>query len=216
MAEINFDKFSKYNSAYELIQSFDVEFDMPFKHGRCIGLLGMFGTYEQNDQKDELKLAESVGAWWCRIVRADVLYNLLDGLECIQASRADAEKLQNKILHQELNPNLSEIEQEAIAYMVTRWHDGAGKIYYRCADFTEARILFNKAIELAKQNNLWYCLPDIESNYLRADYQERFTAGGDRNIKLADAYKHLHEETINSAREHHSLCKIFLYGWFPL
>ena len=208
------DSFLEDKFALELIQSFDTEFDIPFKHSQCIGLLEMLGAYEVVDQADDLKLAEYVGAWWCRIVRADVLYNILEGLEAIQASKNDANRLYQKVIASLLlvkNADQSKDESpnkqaQMMSYIAARWHDGAAKIYYRCNDHTEARLLFQKARTIAKQADLWYCLPDIQSNCLRVEYEELKAANPDsKNLRkdLKIQYEELRDKTLQTATRYH-------------
>lgn len=193
------DDFLKGKKASELIQNFDVDFDVPFAYNRCIGLLEMLDAYEQDGADNDFKLAERVGAWWCRIVRSDLLYHLLEGLDCITASRADADKLTKKLL--EKNFDSATLDKQFMVYAAARWHDGAGKIYYRCNDSSEARLLFKQAEELAKQANLWYCLPDIQSNLVRAEYEEHQTAGYKASLK--DKYQELYSQNLDIAKSQH-------------
>lgn len=194
------EKFLAGKTAREFIEQFDVDFDVPFKYNRCIGLLEMLGAYEQDGAENDLKLAERVGAWWCRIIRNDVLYHLLDGLESIAASRADADKLREKVLERSFDSAIPDKQQQFMAYAAARWHDGAGKIYYRCNDSSEARLLFKQAEELANQAKLWYCLPDIRSNLVRAEYEEHQTAGDEASLE--ERYQQLCSETLSIAAEH--------------
>ncbi|CAN1212790.1 CHAT domain-containing protein [Tumidithrix helvetica PCC 7403] len=199
--EVN--QFLQGKSALELIQSFDTEFDIPFKHGQCIGLLEMLGAYEALDQSDALNLAEYVGAWWCRIVRADVTYNILDGLEAIQSSKNDAKNLCKKVEKapdKQLEVSYSDKQIQMMDYIAARWHDGAAKIHYRCNDHTEARLLFQKAREIAQRAELWYCLPDIQSNCLRVEYEELRAVGRKSEKDLKTQYKELRDQTSQVAK----------------
>jgi CHAT domain len=188
-------------SALALIQCFDAEFDIPFTHSQCTGLLEMLGAYEPTDLEDDRRLAERVGAWWCRIIHADVSYNILDGLESIRASEFDAGRLRQRVIDRRFDSESPNEQMQKIAYIAARWHDGAAKIHYRCNDHTEARLLFHKARELVERANLWYCLPDIQSNCLRVDYEENRAVG--RQIDLKTQYQELRDQTIQIAEQNH-------------
>lgn len=206
--EINL--FLRGKSILELIQYFDTEFDIPFQQGQCIGLLEMLEAYKLNGLDNIEKLAEYVGAWWCRIVSADVLYDILGGLEAIRASENDASKIYQEILNKTFNSEQPNERMQMIAYIAARWHDGAAKIHYRCNDHTEARILFQKAKEIAEHAHLWYCLPDIQSNCLRVEYEELRAVGNAIDLKtkyqeLLDQYRDSLEQKLSTARQYQNL-----------
>jgi hypothetical protein len=169
--------------ARDLILRFDADFDVPFAHGLCIGLLEMLGAYEERPAQDLLSRAEWVGAYWCRIIRADVTWRLPEGLDLIGASRETATELKERLAAGEVG-----LEDRAfLAYVTVRWHDGTGKIAFRCADYSNARLNFDIAKEIAEAEGLWYCFPDIVSNWLRADYEERTLAA--HAVDLAAQYR---------------------------
>jgi hypothetical protein len=152
--------------AAELIRSFDVRFDIPFQHDKAIGLLEMKGAFAPVEPgvDEERQRTVRVGAYWCRIVSDDVRFDLAHGLAAIERSRADAELLR-------------EGGSKFAAYAATRWADGAGKVLYRTGSYARGRILFEDAARLATDRDLWWCLADVRSNFLRAQLQEAQLAG---------------------------------------
>ncbi|MDX2213965.1 MAG: hypothetical protein SFY66_11825 [Oculatellaceae cyanobacterium bins.114] len=178
----------------QLIERFDSDIDIPLVHSRCTGLLEMLNAYDPHHSKDVLKLAERVGAYWCRIVQSDVLYNRLAGLEAIEVSQADAKALASKVLNNELGLS-DESDRRWVTYAVARWHDGAGKIYYRLAEYTQANDLLENAKQLAQHADLWYCLPDIQSNVVRANFEAQRIAGRPMNHEtLIEEFRNLFSE----------------------
>ncbi len=99
--------------------AFDVRYDSRLEHHLAVALLEVCRAFESTD------VAVRVGAGWCRIIRADVEYHLADGLAEIEASRGLAEQLYQRLA--------SDLSGDVFArYACARWHDGAGKISYRC------------------------------------------------------------------------------------
>ena len=206
----NISSFLQGKSALEIIQYFDSEFDIPFKQGLCIGLLEMLEVYNLTELDNIQTLAEYVGAWWCRIISADVSYDILAGLEAIRVSKNEATTLYQSVLEKTFSSENSDEETQMIAYVAARWHDGAAKIQYRCNDHTEARILFQKAKQITEHAHLWYCLPDIQSNYLRAEYEELRVVGYAIDLKtqyqeLLDQYREPLEQKLATARQYQNL-----------
>ncbi|GAX36538.1 CHAT domain-containing protein [Nodularia sp. NIES-3585] len=180
-----------HKSSKDIIRSFDVDFDIPFEHDVSIGLLLITGAFKPNSP-----LEDRVGANWCQIVVHDVNYRLLEGLETIEKSKSDAEKLTQFIKH--LNFDSTNNIDKYQAYVAARWHDAAGKIYYRVGEHTEARLNFEQAEKIVQSAKLWYCLPDIKSNFLRANYEENRIVS--HQIDLASAYEELRLNTLDIAK----------------
>ncbi len=158
----------------EIIEFFDVEFDVPLKHELCLGLLQFkerdFELRSASDS-DPTRLASFVGAHWCRIIAHDVQYRLWDSLESVRASRNHAERLSQRI------SALPDSDEEFIAYALARWLDGAGKSYYRVGRYSEGRNLFERAVGVAEHHGLWWALPDLYSNRLRATAEAAIKGG---------------------------------------
>lgn len=146
-------------SAADIIDQFDVVYDMPLRQHEATGELEKLGAFGPTAPP-----AIQVGAVWCRIVQADVHYALEEALRLIDRSRAPAEALAARA-------DLDDFER----YVATRWLDGAGRIHYRCTDSTIARMYFARAEELAPQR----CKADVASNGLRSRFEEQKIAGDD-------------------------------------
>jgi hypothetical protein len=172
-----------------------VDFDIPFEHDVCIGLLLIKGAFKDNNLLEDL-----VGAYWCQMVIHDVNYRLLEALEFIGKSKPYAEQLTRNVEETTNDSITNSTEQYKYqAYVAARWHDSAGKIYAHSGDYTEARLKYNKAKQIAQRADLWHCLPDIESNLLRAIYDEGRIVVGAVPIDFASEYAKLKLGTIKIA-----------------
>ena len=80
-------------------------------------------------------LARYVGASWCRIVRDDVRYRILHGLELVEESEPLARKLVEWVLRPKRPGRGEPADIEFTAYAAARWCDGAAKIHFRLGDF---------------------------------------------------------------------------------
>lgn len=146
----------------DFISRYDAEFDIPMRHRYATGVLRMveaFGT--------KWPMTVRVGAYWCEIIRADVEYDLLEGLRMVSLSRDAGEQLCEECMAGMVDPG-----DEFKPYVAARWSDGTGKILYRLGSFARARMAFESARDIAKRCNLWWCLPDIESNFIRSRFEE--------------------------------------------
>lgn len=171
-----------------LVLGFDIGSDVPMKHAACLGRLEMLGAFEQDEGlAEELdagsahQLAEYVGASWCRIVYDDVRYRILHGLETVEESEPQAERLAAYALRPaHLH---AAVELGLAGYAAARWFDGAGKIHFRMGDFAKARQSFERAVKIAEHIGLARCRPDLESNLVRARYDENDMAGGATKLR---------------------------------
>ena len=155
----------------KLIETFDADFDVPLAYGTVIGVLYMKRAFEPRPDQDTADLAVTVGAYWCDIVRSDVEFDLRHGLARIDESAADAERLS-------LTVRAGNGSGDFPAYVAARWSDGAGKILYRIGSHARGRMRFADACALAGMHDLWWCLPDLRSNLLRARLEEARQAVG--------------------------------------
>lgn len=180
-------------SAEELILTYDVRFDVPGRQGECLGQLEMLGAFDRvaeasvKSAGEVARLAVHVGAYWCRIVRHDVAHRIVHGLEDVEESRPDAEALAGHVssLRPEETPRIA-------GYAAARWYDGAAKIHFRMGDLATARMWFERAIALAKHAQISRILPDLKSNHIRADFDERDMAGNtEATVKLRKDYEDL-------------------------
>ncbi|MEU0932904.1 CHAT domain-containing protein [Embleya sp. NPDC005971] len=184
-----------------LILRFDTEYDIPLDHAFPIGLLQMVGAFDPPGAASDLaKTAIRVGAYWCRIVQADVEYDLLLGRRLITESAAWAAWLTEACAGSPTD------EDTFAAYAAARWHDGAGRIHYRLGSHGLAVESFKTAEKLAKAAHLWWCLPDLSSNRARGEFELRKTlhkevAVGDRQT-LLDKLTDLHRDVGRVANEH--------------
>lgn len=154
--------------ALDVVLRYDVDFDTPLKNRLATGILALSGAMDELESSSMRARAQFVGSWWCEIVRADVGYQLVDGLRAVNVSQAAANQL-NALWQQEADGDL---DRQTLAYVVARWFDGAGKIRYRLGAFTRARSGFDQAAAIARKARLWWVTPDVTSNFLRAQFEE--------------------------------------------
>jgi len=157
------EQFARRYDVEDLVQRYDADFDIPLRQKYAIAILRMNDAFEA-DPTDAPALARRVGAFWCDIVRCDIDYDLVEALRLIDASRSDAERL---------HATLSNASDTFPRYAAARWFDGTGKIRYRLGSYARARMSFGTAVEIAAEGGLWWCLPDLRSNLLRAEFEER-------------------------------------------
>ncbi|WP_437330362.1 CHAT domain-containing protein [Sorangium sp. So ce381] len=155
----------------EIARRFDVDFDVPLKHDRCLGLLILLGATDLPDDDDPDQLLGFITAGICRIVRADIGYRYLEALEAIADSQFGAERLRQQI---EEAPGADGVE--LARYALARWLDAKAKIDYRLGDFSTARLGFESAIAEARKSHHTSCLPDLRSNKIRAAFEEQRAA----------------------------------------
>ncbi len=191
-------RFAMAHDINELLLRFDADFDIPLEHGLAIGILRMRDAFAGVGHGPAVR----VGAYWCDIVRADVEYDLLDGLRLVEASRPDAERLRDSWLRGEIPA-----EDTFTRYVTARWFDGTGKIRYRLGSYARARMSFETAVEVAAESGLWWCLPDLRSNFLRAGFEElRQTTGTEileRHLDdLVNELVRARDETLEVGRAH--------------
>ncbi|WP_214406322.1 CHAT domain-containing protein [Pseudonocardia lacus] len=156
-----------------VIQTFDVDFDRPMRHAAAEWLLTIHDAFRPVDAGNPAALTTRVGAYWCRIVSADVRFQLAAGLTAIAESSDDATRLRS-------------VAGAEAGYAAARWADGAGRILYRTGNHTRGRMLFEDACALADEHGLWWCKPDMTSNRLRSQLQEAEQAGNDRLERIAE------------------------------
>jgi hypothetical protein len=125
----------------------------------------MAKTFEPASRRDVGAVAKRVGAHWCEMIRCDMVYDHWTALRRIQAATEDAAWL------------AGQPRDEFADYVIARWFDGVGKIYYRLGGFTRSLPDFQRAAALASAAELWWCLPDIRSNVLRGEYEQGRQAG---------------------------------------
>lgn len=172
----------------DLIGRFDVDFDALFRHEYAIGVLRMLDAFLPGDGSLGAE-AVRVGAHWCAIVRADVEYELRDGLRFIEASRGGADRLREA-----LAGRTTAEDTVFAAYVLARWHDGVGKIYYRLGTFARAREYFATAVEVATTHDLAWCRSDLVSNLRRAGYEElRQSVPPDTVVRLEEHAERLED-----------------------
>ncbi|MFJ8995100.1 CHAT domain-containing protein [Streptomyces sp. NPDC102279] len=159
----------------DLIMRFDIDFDAPMRQADAIGMLRMARAHTREPQAGARGVARRVGAHWCEIVQADVGYELLSALQLIEASRPDAERLLAW-----LSDGTGDPEDPFPAYALARWYDGVGRIRYRLGSYTASRRVFGTAVQVAESARLWWALPDLLSNYTRAEFEERGQAAHEK------------------------------------
>ncbi|GHJ43916.1 hypothetical protein Cs7R123_12580 [Catellatospora sp. TT07R-123] len=180
-------QFAEQFTIEELIRRYDADFDVPLRQRYAVGILRMLGAFDPVPGADGHARACRVGAHWCEIVRCDIGYDLIEGLRFVDASSADAELL---VAGLAADPG-----RGFDRYAAARWHDGAGKIRYRLGSYARARMGFETAVALAEGGDLWWCLPDLRSNLLRASFDEERQAAAARQD--ADSVGALRDELID-------------------
>lgn len=163
----------------EIVRRYDVEFDVPLRNNDAVGILRILNAFEPDglvldpvDVEHAGPLVASVGAHWCAIVADDVQYRLLDGLHLVEESQKAATALREWWDLDARWRTLAATDRTRIGYVLARWFDGAGKLRYRLGAFSRARLSFEVAVEVAAAAELWWTLPDLRSNLLRARFEE--------------------------------------------
>lgn len=151
----------------DIIRRYDADFDVPFRHGLALGIFRIADSYASPER------SVRVGAYWCDIVRADVQYDLMDGLRLKELSRHDAGRLLESCQKGEVPQ-----DDAFTRYVTARWFNATGKILYRLGSYGRAWINLEAAYSLARDSGLWWCLPDLRSDFLRADFEERNQSSG--------------------------------------
>lgn len=151
----------------DVIRSFDIEADVPLRQALATGLLRMAAAVQP--QPEGRNLVVDVGTAWCEIVHADVEYRLDDGVRLAAKSRSAAAELKD-LLARGGGP-VAELRTD-VAYVLARWNDAVGKIRYRTTAFTRAVKAFAAAEQIALENDIWWIIPDLRSNLLRAQFEE--------------------------------------------
>ncbi|GAA0937247.1 CHAT domain-containing protein [Actinocorallia libanotica] len=151
----------------DIIRHYDADFDVPFRHGLALGIFRIADAYASDEA------AVRLGAYWCDIVRADVEYDLLDGLRLKDLSLGDAERLRDACRSGGIPRG-----DTFTPYVTARWFNATGKILYRLGSYGRAWINLETAYSLARDHGLWWCLPDLQSDFLRADFEERHQTSG--------------------------------------
>ena len=177
-------------NAQEIIRAFDVEFDMTMNQYLALQALRLIDAFESPNGGDIENLAIYCGACWCKIVTYDVRDEYLLARETIRESAPLAKELAEKVAEGALSSNLDEFPR----YVAARWHDAAGKIFYREKRYLAANRYFKKASELASNTTTLPCLADITSNNIRNEYELDNSVGSGKPIhhyvgKLIDEIK---------------------------
>lgn len=150
--------------AVEIIQRFDADFDIPGRAAQAVGLLRLADAFSRTETGTDL--AVRIGAHWCELINADVQFDLAHALVLIDESEADAANLA-----------AGDLSDSFPAYCLARWYDGSGKVLYRIGSHARGRMNFALARARARDHDLWWCLADLESNWLRGRLEEARQAG---------------------------------------
>lgn len=148
----------------EIIQRFDADFDIPGRAAEAVGLLRLAGAF--SPVQTTSGLAVRIGAHWCELIQDDVQFDLAHALLLIDETERDAGYLADL-----------ELSDPFHAYCLARWHDGSGKVLYRIGSYARGRMKFALAVAAARDHGLWWCLSDLESNWLRGRLEEAWQAG---------------------------------------
>jgi hypothetical protein len=148
----------------EIIRRFDANFDIPGRAAEAVGLLRLAGAFSPVHTTSGL--AVRIGAHWCELIHDDVQFDLAHALLLIDETEKDAGYLATR-----------ELSDPFQAYCLARWYDGSGKVLYRIGSYARGRMKFALAVAAARDHGLWWCLSDLESNWLRGRLQEAWQAG---------------------------------------
>ena len=148
----------------EIIQRFDADFDIPGRAAEAVGLLRLAGAF--SPAQTTTGRAVRIGVHWCELIDADVQFDLAHALVLIDESEADAALLA-----------ADDLSDSFPAYCLARWYDGSGKVLYRSGSHARGRMNFALARATARDHDLWWCLADLESNWLRGRLEEARQAG---------------------------------------
>lgn len=180
------------------IEWFDSWFDVRLEHDQCLTFLRAQGVPMLSALDPYRALAYYVGGSWCEMIKWDVLYEVRRGALVRERSRITAELLDKWTSQQLAAPQTTATPAVLFAANVlARWMDGAGKLYYRNREYTDARIMFERALRWAKQGGHWFLFPDLRSNYVRAEFEEQRTAN--KKPDLVANYRELLDETVAQA-----------------
>lgn len=189
----------------DFILSFVVRYDIPFKYDQAIGKLWQEGCFEEPERTTEssiVRLAEFVGACYCAMIREDVHHRLPEGLQLFRRSRRAW-----NILNDNLNSNESNaIDEAKHRYILARWKDAVGRIFYRTGNYTLARITFSEALYVAAYPSTprhhsceatdfeflpYWCWTDIKSNLERTKFEITRQSGDDKARKAREVREEL-------------------------
>ncbi|MFF1692772.1 CHAT domain-containing protein [Streptomyces sp. NPDC058257] len=188
----------------DLIMRFEIDFDAPMRQADATGMLRLARAHTKDPAGGARGIARRVGAHWCEIIQADVGYELLSALRLIEASQPDAERLLALLADGPADP-----DDAFPAYALARWYDGAGRIRYRLGSYTASRRAFETAVQVAQRSRLWWALPDLLSNYTRAEFEERGQAarakdteeGARRDVDAFVSLQQMHDKIVEQASE---------------
>lgn len=185
----------------QAIEWFDSWYDVRLEHDQCLNLLRDQGVFALSAPDPYQALTYYVGGCWCEMIKWDVLYEVRRGALVREESRILAELL-DKWTSQQPIANQATATPAVLfgTNVLARWMDGAGKLYYRNREYTDARIMFERALRWAKQGGHWFLLPDLSSNFVRAEFEEQRTAG--KKPDLVEKYSELLRQTIDQAGTH--------------
>ena len=159
------------------IEWFDSWFDVRLEHGECLQLLRDQGALSLSAPDPYQALAYYVGSSWCEMIQHDVGYAIRRGALIRERSRIAAELLDKWTTQQMAAPRAADSPDiHFAANVLARWMDGAGKLFYRNKQYTDARMMFERALGWAHKERHWFLLPDLKSNHVRADFEEQRTA----------------------------------------
>lgn len=156
--------------AIEVIRSYHADYDRTMRQDVALGVLTIAGAFSRPGS-DRESLLLRVGAQMCGMIRDDVHLETFSAKIRLLASKHDAEALTRFV------DSNDSIER----YVLARWHDAAGRSWYRIGNHTRAMTEAQAALALVEQQpSLWWCWADVKSNLLRmrqeADAQVRRVA----------------------------------------
>jgi hypothetical protein len=140
----------------DVILAFHAQYDRAMRQDEALGLLMIAGAFRPGDDRADTRPLR-VGAQMCGMVRDDVYLDTFSGKMRLLASSNDAARLRDAVK-----------EDDTGRYILARWNDAAGRVWYRIGNHTRAMMAAREALELAEREpTLWWCWADIRSNLLR-------------------------------------------------
>jgi tetratricopeptide (TPR) repeat protein len=173
------------DEAIEVIVSYHAEYDRAMQQDVALGLLTIAGAFSQPGSEREALLLR-VGAQMCGMIRDDVHLETFSAKMRLLASKHDAEAL----------AQFADKPHPVDRYVLARWHDAAGRSWYRIGNHTRAMTEAQAALTLVEQPpDLWWCWADVKSNLLRMRQE------ADTQVKRAPTVEERdYDEAIATAR----------------
>lgn len=185
-------------SPARIITTFVGSYDRPFKYDECLADLLRSNAFQRPNSNDNEALLLYVGACYIQMVRADVLYELQEGVIAERKSAPFVDKLKSKWMKWDCN-------SPSPAYVLARWHDAKGRLLYRTGNYPAAQALFSEALTFAESSNVDGAILDIKSNLHRTRMEVDRMIFPDAKLMSLDVFKPRMEKSLNACKELYEL-----------